>query len=261
LAGDLPLDQETPMPSSLKLALDIAFGAVVPILILNLLTRPLGAPVAYVLAALVPVGWVLADLLLITRQFNVITSIAGLAAIVNGALAFWFVDGLRYALKDSAGLLLMALVFGVSAVVRLPLLTFVFMQVVGADTDERRAAVRDLAREPALRAALRAGTLIIALLYALATVANLILNLNIVTAPFGSETFNSQVAQVNAITRIALPLAAILAFGLAMWRVYAAIDRLLPPAPDAADGDFAFWERLARRPTAPDPVTGRQPGQ
>ena len=82
-----------------KLALDIVMGAVVPILILNNLTKPLGAPVAYVLAALVPVTYVLVDTFFISRRFNVITSYVALSAIMNGILAFWFVDGALYALN------------------------------------------------------------------------------------------------------------------------------------------------------------------
>jgi len=45
---------------------DLAFGAALPILVLNNLTSRLGAPPAYVLAALIPVTWVVIDLLLRT---------------------------------------------------------------------------------------------------------------------------------------------------------------------------------------------------
>jgi len=76
-----------------KLLLDITMGAVIPILILNNLTRPLGAPPAYVIAALVPVAYVLVDTFAISRRFNAITTYVALTAIMNGALAFWFVDG------------------------------------------------------------------------------------------------------------------------------------------------------------------------
>ena len=60
----------------------------------------LGAPLAYLTAALIPVGWVALDLLVITRQFNAITAVAGITALGSGVLAFWFVDGVLFALKD-----------------------------------------------------------------------------------------------------------------------------------------------------------------
>ena len=240
------------MKPAVKLMLDILLGAVVPIMILNLLTRPLGAPTAYVLAALVPVGWVLTDLLFITRKFNVITSIVGLTAVVNGALAFWFVDGLRFAVKDSMALIITALIFGLSALVGRPVMTAMIMQALGADTPARRAAVGDLAREPAVGRALRNGTLIVTFQNAAAAVFNTFLNLQIVTAVFGTEDFNSQVAQVNAITRLVLPLTSIAAVGLAVWFIYGAFERTLPPATEAAGAEVDFWERLARRTAAAD---------
>jgi hypothetical protein len=84
----------------------------VPILVLSYLSDPLGAVPAYLLSALIPVGWVLADLLFLSRRFNFITAFLGLNAIVRGLLAFWFVDGALYALKDTVGSILIVVVFG-----------------------------------------------------------------------------------------------------------------------------------------------------
>ena len=71
-------------------------------------------------AALVPVAWVLLDLFVITRRFNFITTYGGASAIMRGALAFWYVDGARFAFKDSASYLLAFLVFGLTALMRTP---------------------------------------------------------------------------------------------------------------------------------------------
>lgn len=235
------------MKRSTKLVLDILMGAVVPIMILNLLTRPLGAPPAYVLAALVPVAWVLGDLLFVTRQFNVITSYVGATAIVNGALAFWFVDGVLFALKDSAGLIFTALVLAASILVGRPLMKYFFMQGVGADTPSRRSALEEVLREPPILRALLLGTLIVTLLNALASGANFLLNLSIVTARFGTEAFNSQVAQVNAITRVALPLASLVAFGAAFWLVYRAVFQHLPAEEGKDQLESDFWRLMELR--------------
>ena len=78
-------------------------GAVAPILVLSYLSDPLGAVPAYLVSALIPVGWVLADLFFLSRRFNFITAFLGLNAIVRGLLAFWFVDGALYAFKDTVG--------------------------------------------------------------------------------------------------------------------------------------------------------------
>jgi hypothetical protein len=121
----------------LKLALDIVLGAVVPILVLSYLSDPLGAVPAYLLSALVPVGWVLADLSLLSGRFNFIAAFLGLNAVVRGLLAFWFVDGALYALKDTAGGILVALVFGGSLLMGRPLLGAFVGQALGPRTTEQ----------------------------------------------------------------------------------------------------------------------------
>src|SRR6185503_9331413 len=136
------------MSRPVKLALDILLGAVVPIFVLNTLTAPLGAPPAYLIAALIPVGWVLLDLLVITRQFNAITAVAGLTALGNGVLAFWFVDGVLFALKDTVGLLLYTALLTGSVLIGRPFLRSLFAQIVGAMTVEQRHLLDPLLHEP-----------------------------------------------------------------------------------------------------------------
>lgn len=225
-------------------------GAVIPILILNRLTDPLGAPTAYVLAALVPVAWVLTDLLFITRTFNFITSVAGLAAIVNGVLAFWFVDGLLFAFKDSISEFLFAAILGGSVLVGKPVLAYIFAQVVGADTPERRDSLAKLMRERPVARALVVATLIVTFESLVVAVINFFLNLNIVVADFGTGTFNSQVARVNAITRVSFPILSVLTFFVAFYMIYRAVFQRLPTDDPAPTGDD-FWRLVSEREAGP----------
>lgn len=243
------------MKQSTKLFLDLLMGAVIPILILNNLTRPLGAPTAYVFAALVPVAWVLIDLFLISRKFNFITSYAGVTAVMNGALAFWFVDGLLFALKDTAALILTLVVFGGSILIGRPILTFFFRQIVNADTPEREAALADLFAERSVRGAFTTGTLVIVLQSAIAVVVNLYLNLSIVLARFGTEEFNQQVAQVNTITRIVFPILAIIAFTGGIWMVYRTIYRHLPSEEGKSQFESEFWTLMEMRQASQSQTT------
>jgi hypothetical protein len=246
------------MKQSTKLMLDILMGAVIPILILNYLTRPLGAPVAYVVAALVPVGWVAFDLFFLTKKFNFITSFIGLTAIVNGALAFWFVDGVRFAIKDTAALALNVLVFAGSILIGRPVLRFFAAQALNPDTAEREAALGELLDLPDVRRALVSGTLVIVLANLLMAAVNFYLNLTIVTAPFGGEEFNTQVARVNGITRILLPIPSIAAFAAGIYLVYRALYRELPTEAGKPQLESDFWDLVAlreneRRPEALSP--------
>ncbi|MEN9936934.1 MAG: hypothetical protein RLZZ387_3513 [Chloroflexota bacterium] len=235
------------MKRSTKLFLDILMGAVIPILILNNLTGALGAPMAYLLAALVPVAWVFADLLVITRRFNVITSYIGLSAIVRGALAFWFVDGALFALKDTAGQIVAALAFGVSAAAGWPLMRAFVAQGLAPDTPEREQGLGRLMDEPRVGRALVAATLVMMAWSIVSGAANFLLNLNIVTAPFGTEVFNQQVAQVNAITRIALLVPELAVFAGAFWLVFRALYRTLPSEEGKPQLESDFWDLVRLR--------------
>lgn len=229
-----------------KLILDIAMGAVVPILILNNLTRPLGAPAAYVLAALVPVVYVLVDTVLISRRFNVITSYIALTAIMNGILAFWFVDGALYALKDTAAILVSVALFAGSVMIGKPMVRYFVIQALNPDTPQRTAKFKQLLALPGVERNVVRATWLVAAQNALTGAFNFALNLSIVTAPFGTELFNQQVAQVNAVTRIVFPVASLAAFGIGLTLVFRSLYAILPKeGGEAADGG-EIWALVDR---------------
>lgn len=247
------------MKKYLKLALDLLLGAVAPVVILKYGTAPLGTLPAYLLAALVPVAWVLLDLFVITRHFNFISSYSGLSAIMRGALAFWYVSGALFALKDTASYVVAVLVFGGSAFFMRPVTRGIAFQGLAPDTPERERALDRILDEPAVRVTLRNAALIIGATNLLAGIANYIINLKIVVAPFNTPAFNDQVANVNAITRVALALPDMLAVFWAFSLMYKAMYALLPAddGTDATAGDF--WELLdAREKTivSAPPTTG-----
>jgi hypothetical protein len=228
------------MSRSVKLGLDFLFGLIIPIVILSRFSDDLGNITAYVVSALVPVTWVAVDLLFITKRFNFITSFLGLNAVVRGILAFWFVDGVAYAFKDSAPSLLWVVVFGASLMFGRPLISAFLEQTFDPRTPEQERSIGVLFDEPPVRRALWIGTFAMVLLSIVTGIANFFLNLWIVTAEFGTQMFNSQVAESNAIARfaIAIPeaLALMVVVGLALKTIYAR----LPGDP----GDEDFWELL-----------------
>jgi hypothetical protein len=213
------------MKNGLKLIIDIVMGAVIPILILERLSGPdrLGAVTAYVLAAFVPLAWVLIDLFFVTRKFNFITSYVGFSSIVSGILAFWFVDGLLYAIKDTVGLLLRVLIFGGSVVIARPILKYFFIQALNPDTPDKARALVHLFNDRSVGKSFVQATWLVVIETALAAAFNFYLNLRFVVATFGTEIFNQQVAFVNAITRVVLTLPSVVVFSIAMWMMYRAV--------------------------------------
>ena len=238
------------MSKSVKLGLDILIGAVAPVVILKYGTASLGTLPAYLLAALVPVAWVMLDLLVLTRRFNFITSYGGLGAVLRGALAFWYVDGVLFAFKDTASYILAVLVFGGSILIRKPVTRAIALQGLAPDTPQRVTSMNRLLDEPTVRTSLVKASWLIAGANVLAGISNYVINWMMVVAPFGTPAFNDQVANVNAITRIVLVLPDMLALFWGFSIMYKAIYALLPADEnnDPSSGDF--WELVTRREDA-----------
>lgn len=188
-------------------------------------------------------AWVAIDLLFITRRFNFITSFLGLNAVVRGILAFWFVDGMAYAFKDSAPSLLWVVVFGGSLLFGRPLFGAFITQAFDPRTPKQERSLKGLFDERPTRRTLWFGTAAMVTIYAVTTLANFFLNLSVVVAEFGTETFNVQVAKANAITRVAIAIpesvALIVIMGLVLRSVYARLPKV--------EGEWDFWELMRLR--------------
>ena len=237
------------MSKTQKLALDLLMGLVVPVAILKYGTAPLGTLPAYLLAALIPVAYVLLDLLVITRRFNFITSYGGLSAVIRGALAFWYVDGVLFAFKDSVSYLFAVLVFGGSYFLAKPVTRAIAVQGLSPETPEQTASLDALLSEPPVLRALRQSTLIIAATNLLCGAANYMINFRMVTAPFNTPEFNDQVANVNAITRIVLVIPDMIALYFAFSLMYKALYSMLPP-PVPGVKEENFWDLVRQRDEA-----------
>lgn len=242
------------MKNGVKLIIDIVMGAVIPIIILERFSGPdqLGAVAAYVLAAFVPLAWVAIDLFFVTRKFNFITSYVGFSSVVSGILAFWFVDGLLYAIKDTVGLLLRVVIFGGSVLIARPILKYFFVQALNPDTPEKAQALAHLFGERGVGRSFSQATWLVVIETALAAALNFYLNVRFVLAAFGTELFNQQVAYVNAITRVVLTIPSVFVFAIAMWMMYRAVYRHLPSEDGKSQLESDFWDLVRMRETRQD---------
>lgn len=222
---------------------DLVFTLAVPIAILspNLLGSGLSAAAAlgggtdgnvqaYLLAALVPVGYVAWDLAR-NRNLSPIAIMGGLGALLSGLLAFWYVDGLLYAIKDSARSYAFGLAFIASALMGMPLSRLLVEMVsLGGAPDEQRRLSAALS-DPKLTRALKNSALVFGGVDIVGGLVNSLVNYQKVTAGFGSADFNAQIAEVNAIMR--LPTMVISLVGMALAVV------ILQKAAKAAYGEAA----------------------
>ena len=235
------------MNRRVKLVLDIFMGTVIPILILDNLNEQLGTVTAYVIAALIPVAWIVIDLFFITKRFNFITSYVGAFAIGRGLLAFWFVDGIQFAFKDSVSSIIAAVVFGGSILIRKPIMYYFLIQGLGPDSPKEEKSLKALLKESRVYWSLVKGTKIVLIVTLLTGLANFFLNLQIVVAEFGTPAFNQQVAQVNAITRIALTIPEYIGVGVAAVFIRRAMFYYLPKENGKDHDESDFWDLLELR--------------
>jgi hypothetical protein len=117
-------------------------------------------------------------------------------------------------------------------------------QALDPRTPGQESSLERLFAERPVARALFIGTAGIALLNAATAAINFVLNLWMVSAPFGTALFNSQVAQVNAVTRLTLGVPEFVVMGLAIWWViYSLHSRLYSRLTDAEE-QRDFWELL-----------------
>ncbi len=177
---------------------------------------------AYLLAALIPVAYVLADLA-INRTVSAIALLGGMVALVRGALAFWYVEGAAFAFKDSVpSLLFGGLALG-SLATRTPLFRVLMDATSLAESPEHRAATQTALDQPPVLTALRLATWIYGLTELISSGINYVVNLRIVTAHFSTDMFNTQVAQANAVMRLPAMLLSLIAIGAGMFLLQRAV--------------------------------------
>ena len=227
-----------------KALVDLMFSALVPLLVLRLATGPLGAVGAYLLAAAIPVVWCVVDLVFFSKRLSPIILVAATATIGKGLLSLWFIDGWRYALKDSGGMMLLLAICLAAAWRGHPVAASVLTQSLTATGNGNPDLLHRLFRRPGVHTALWLSSWLICGLLLTLIAVNIALNMWFVTASFGTAAFNDQVAAVNGITRLAFSATSIGAMGFILCPVLQALHAELADA-----SDRQWWTVLERLKT------------
>lgn len=207
-------NDNTPNMSTGQMLRDLVFTLIIPIAVLspNLLGSGLSAAEflgggqsgnirAYLLAALIPVGYVAWDLIR-NRNLSPVAIMGGAGALLSGALAFWYVDGLLYALKDSARSYAFGIAFLVSAFINMPLTRIILEMVALGSSEDEQSRLKQAIQQPSIFQALKSSSIAFGIVDIVGGLVNSVVNYLRVVAPFGSSDFNAQIAEVNAIMRM-----------------------------------------------------------
>jgi hypothetical protein len=206
---------------------------------------------AYVIAALIPVAYILIDTLR-TRVFNPITTVAASSALIGGGLAFLQIDGWQFALKDSYRPIVFAIIMLGSIAIGKPFFT-VFLRVAMQDmTGDKKLLLEKLLLAPNVKKGLFLGTAAIGLESIVMAVINFLVNFNIVTAKFGTKDFNAMVAKANGILYAPSLIASFAAFGLAYFLVQRGLTKDF--GEKAVLFDDTLWDALETPQAKPEIV-------
>ncbi|MFC4454652.1 VC0807 family protein [Deinococcus sonorensis] len=221
--------------SPAKTLWDLVFTLLIPIAILSPNILGSGVSVAallgggqsgnvrsYLIAALIPVVYVLWDIL-VRRNVSPVALLGGATALFAGALAFWYVDGFLYAIKDSARSYLTALFAFLSVLTAYPLFRIFLDAASLTESPQHRAATQVAMKAPQVARALAQATLLFGVVDLIGGVVNSVVNYRIVVAKFGTEAFNAQVAQANAVMRVPGIAISLIGAALAFWLVQRAM--------------------------------------
>jgi hypothetical protein len=239
------------LSSQKKLILDLTFGAVIPLAILSWGTDHLGARLTFILAGLIPALYVLWDVLFFTKKFNVITTVIGVTAVTQGGLSFLTVSGWKYALADSAGSIVTFLLFGGLLLANKPIVNYFIVQVLvtGDEPDEPDLVQRMLA-QPVIHRTMMVATLIILAENVLRGTGNFFLNWYKVTSLFGTEEFNVQKRNVDAMTRFIAPA---MSFGALLAAFYVANNSIEKWIGEAGDDGGTLAAQIRKKLGLPAP--------
>ncbi|MEL6383884.1 MAG: hypothetical protein AAFQ89_15795, partial [Cyanobacteria bacterium J06626_18] len=130
-----------------------------------------------------------------------------------------------------------------------PIMRYFVTQALNPNSSKQKRLLKALLAESKVYWSLVKGTRLVLMINLLTGIINFFLNLQIVVAEFGTSAFNQQVAQVNAITRIALAIPEFAGFWIAVMLIRRAISYYLPEEEYEEQDDSDFWDLLQLRET------------
>lgn len=213
----------------------IFFNIILPVIILNQLTKRLGEngpTIALLVALAFPVGYALWDYR--TRRHKNFISLLGVVNILlTGGLALLKLEGLWFAVKEAAFPLVLGIGVIGSAFTRKPLMKVITYNLHVLDMEKIDLRLKEMGRLPAFDRHLRVSTHLFAASFFISSVLNFVLAARIFTNidPSLSDLerssiLNDQIAQMTwlGFVVIALPL---MGFSMGiMWHLLAGIRKL-----------------------------------
>jgi hypothetical protein len=207
--------------------INIAFNVIIPAVILTKMSGEdrLGPVGALLVALAFPVlygAWDFAT----RRKHNFISILGFVSILLTGGLGLMKLDGFWFAVKEAAVPAVIAVAVIVSQWTRWPLVKVLLFNDAVMDTGKVEQSLRVKQAEGDFAALIRSTSLIVASSFVLSAVLNFVLARHLLTAPPGSEEFNTQLGKMTALSWPVIAVPSMTLTAVALWRLFAGIKRL-----------------------------------
>lgn len=192
--------QAPPKENSL---LNLVFNIVLPVLILNKLSKFLGPFWALVFALAFPLGYGAYDLVK-RKKFNAFSALGLLNVLFTGGLALLGLNGFWFAVKEAAFPALVGLFVLGSAFTKKPFIETLFLNPALMKVDLLEERLKEKGKQQEFHAHMKSATIWLSLSFAFSAVCNFVLarkifvNIDTTLAPEAQSTvLNEQIAQMT----------------------------------------------------------------
>ncbi len=188
------------------LILNLIFTVALPVLMLQQNLFGLGWGVylwvgtigAFMLAALIPFAYLLFAQIK-HKTVSLLWTLVTYSALLGALAAFWWVDGLWFAIKDSSHSIFLALICFVSLIVKKPLFYWVLLELLNPQTPEEHKLLEWANLQKSVIFLTRSSTLLLMCKGTFVSLVNIWVKYHIVTARFKTLEFNQQLSHAIAI--------------------------------------------------------------
>jgi len=195
--------EKMPIPKQENPWLNLVFNILLPVLILNKLSKFVGPMWALVLALAFPLGYGAYDLIK-RKKTNPLSVLGLLNVLLTGGLAVLGIHGIWFAVKEAAFPTLVGLFVLGSAFTKKPFIETLFLNPAVMKVDLLQERLRTNQKEAAFHLHMRSATMWLALSFAFSAVLNFVLARKIfldidgtITPEAQSLVLNDQIAQMT----------------------------------------------------------------
>jgi hypothetical protein len=205
--------------------ISLIFNIALPTVILMKLSDKLGAELAFGIALSLPLVYGVWDYIQ-RRTLNFISALGFVSILIKGGLGFFKLDVFWFAVNEAAIPLLLAGACVVSVYIQKPLIGFFMLNDSIVQKDKLISAVESGGHSEGFRSLLNSSTYLLSLSFVVSAVLNFVLAIYLLKSEPGTDTFNSELGQMNLVSMPVILLFSSSIFIYAVFRLFKQVKQM-----------------------------------